>query len=201
MFNIVFHNEAFGRVFNLFEAFVFATHFKIAVVDAEIGHRRRIHLMLNACLIEEKGFPDVPHILILVAQLLHQIGVFEIDFINFPPGAHSTRFASQLSNYSGFFHVEEVIGDVVPADFEHRSDFAYIGFERHNFRYDGHQLFQFSYDRYIHFGIVCDVDFRILNEVLDCNPYDQSHCLRPSDRCIDRISLASVQFAVSEVLA
>ena len=54
LFNIVFHNEAFGRVFNLFEAFVFATHFKIAVVDAEIGHRRRIHLMMDAGLIEEK---------------------------------------------------------------------------------------------------------------------------------------------------
>ena len=41
---------------------------------------------------------------------------------------------------------------------------------------------------------------RVLHEVLDCNPCDQIHCVRPSDRCIDRISLASVQFAVSEVL-
>ncbi len=137
MFNIVFHSEAFGRVFNLFEAFVFATHFKIAVVDAEIGHRRCIHLMLNACLIEEKGFPYVPHILIFVAQLLHQVGVFEIDFVDFPQGAHATRFASQMSNHSGFFHTEEVIGDAVTADVEHRCDFAHIGFERHAFRYDG----------------------------------------------------------------
>ena len=42
---------------------------------------------------------------------------------------------------------------------------------------------------------------RVLHEVLDCNPCDQINCVRPSDRCIDRISLASVQFAVSEVLA
>jgi ADP-heptose:LPS heptosyltransferase len=42
---------------------------------------------------------------------------------------------------------------------------------------------------------------RVLHEVLDCNPCDQIHCVRPSDRCIDRISLASVQLAVSEVLA
>jgi ADP-heptose:LPS heptosyltransferase len=42
---------------------------------------------------------------------------------------------------------------------------------------------------------------RVLHEVLDCNPCDQIHCIRPSDRCIDRISLASVQLAVSEVLA
>jgi ADP-heptose:LPS heptosyltransferase len=42
---------------------------------------------------------------------------------------------------------------------------------------------------------------RVLHEVLDCNPCDQIHCVRPSDRCIDRISLASVKFAVSEVLA
>lgn len=41
---------------------------------------------------------------------------------------------------------------------------------------------------------------RVLHEVLDCNPCDQIHCVRPSDRCIDRISLASVQLAVSEVL-
>ena len=94
LFNIVFHNEAFGRVLNLFEAFVFATHFKIAVVDAEIGHRRRIHLMLNAGLIEEKGFPYVPHILIFVAQLLHQIGVIEIDLINLSQGPNAFGFAS-----------------------------------------------------------------------------------------------------------
>ncbi len=42
---------------------------------------------------------------------------------------------------------------------------------------------------------------RVLHEVLDCNPCDQIHCVRPSDRCIDRISFASVQLAVSEVLA
>jgi len=42
---------------------------------------------------------------------------------------------------------------------------------------------------------------RVLHEVLDCNPCDQIHCVRPSDRCIDRISLASVQLAASEVLA
>jgi ADP-heptose:LPS heptosyltransferase len=42
---------------------------------------------------------------------------------------------------------------------------------------------------------------RVLHEVLDCNPCDQSHCVRPSDRCIDRISFAAVQLAVNEVLA
>ncbi len=41
---------------------------------------------------------------------------------------------------------------------------------------------------------------RVLHEVLYCNPCDQIHCVRPSDRCIDRISLASVQLAVIEVL-
>ena len=41
---------------------------------------------------------------------------------------------------------------------------------------------------------------RVLHEVLDCNPCDQIHCVRPSDRCIDRICLASVQLAVNEVL-
>jgi len=96
LFNIVFHNEAFGRVFNLFEAFVFATHFKIAVVDAEIGHRRCIHLMLDAGLIEEKSFSYVPHILILVAQLLQQIGVIEIDFVDFPQRPNAFGFASEL---------------------------------------------------------------------------------------------------------
>ena len=68
---------------------------------------------------------------------MHQFDVFEIDFINFAQGGHATRFASQLSNHSGFFHAEEVVGDVVSADVEHRSDFAHIGFERHAFRYDG----------------------------------------------------------------
>jgi ADP-heptose:LPS heptosyltransferase len=41
---------------------------------------------------------------------------------------------------------------------------------------------------------------RVLHEVLDCNPCDQIHCMRPSDRCIDRIGLAAVQLAVNEVL-
>ncbi len=41
---------------------------------------------------------------------------------------------------------------------------------------------------------------RVLHEVLDCNPCDQIHCVRPLDRCIDRISLASVKLAVNEVL-
>jgi ADP-heptose:LPS heptosyltransferase len=41
---------------------------------------------------------------------------------------------------------------------------------------------------------------RVLHDVLDCNPCDQIHCVRPSDRCIDRIGLASVQLAVNEVL-
>jgi ADP-heptose:LPS heptosyltransferase len=41
---------------------------------------------------------------------------------------------------------------------------------------------------------------RVLHEIFDCNPCDQIHCVRPSDRCIDRITLASVQLAVSEVL-
>jgi ADP-heptose:LPS heptosyltransferase len=42
---------------------------------------------------------------------------------------------------------------------------------------------------------------RVLHEVLNCNPCDQIHCVRPSDRCIDRIGLAAVQLAVNEVLA
>jgi ADP-heptose:LPS heptosyltransferase len=41
---------------------------------------------------------------------------------------------------------------------------------------------------------------RVLHEVLGCNPCDQIHCVRPSDRCIDRIGLASVQLAVNDVL-
>jgi ADP-heptose:LPS heptosyltransferase len=41
---------------------------------------------------------------------------------------------------------------------------------------------------------------RVLHDVLDCNPCDQIHCVRPSDRCIDRIGLAAVQLAVNEVL-
>jgi ADP-heptose:LPS heptosyltransferase len=41
---------------------------------------------------------------------------------------------------------------------------------------------------------------RVLHEVLDCNPCNQIHCVRQSDRCIDRISFAAVQLAVSEVL-
>jgi ADP-heptose:LPS heptosyltransferase len=41
---------------------------------------------------------------------------------------------------------------------------------------------------------------RFLHDVLDCNPCDRIHCVRPSDRCIDRIGLAAVQFAVNEVL-
>ena len=41
---------------------------------------------------------------------------------------------------------------------------------------------------------------RVLHEVLDCNPCDQIHCVRPSDRCIDRIGLAAVQLAVNQVL-
>jgi ADP-heptose:LPS heptosyltransferase len=42
---------------------------------------------------------------------------------------------------------------------------------------------------------------RVLHEVLNCNPCDQIHCVRPSDRCIDRIGLAAVQLAVNEVLS
>ena len=41
---------------------------------------------------------------------------------------------------------------------------------------------------------------RVLHKVLDCNRCDQIHCIRPSDRCIERISLALVQLAISEVL-
>jgi ADP-heptose:LPS heptosyltransferase len=41
---------------------------------------------------------------------------------------------------------------------------------------------------------------RVLHEVLDCNPCDQIHCVRPSGRCIDRIGLAAVQLAVNDVL-
>ena len=41
---------------------------------------------------------------------------------------------------------------------------------------------------------------RVLHEVLDCNPCDQIHCVRTSDRCIDRIGLAAVQLEVNEVL-
>jgi hypothetical protein len=96
LFNIVFHNKAFGRVLNLFEAFVFATHFKIAVFDAEIGHRGSVHSMLNPYLIEEKRFYYVLHILIVVDQLLYQIGVFEIDFVDFPQGPNSPGVASEL---------------------------------------------------------------------------------------------------------
>jgi ADP-heptose:LPS heptosyltransferase len=40
---------------------------------------------------------------------------------------------------------------------------------------------------------------RVLHEVLDCNPCVQIHCVRPSDRCIDRIGLAAVQLAVNDV--
>jgi ADP-heptose:LPS heptosyltransferase len=41
---------------------------------------------------------------------------------------------------------------------------------------------------------------RVLHEVLDCNPCDQVHCVRPSDRCIDRISVTLVRLAVNGVL-
>ncbi len=41
---------------------------------------------------------------------------------------------------------------------------------------------------------------RVLHEVLDCNPCDQIHCVRPSDRCVDRVSFVSVQLSVNEFL-
>jgi ADP-heptose:LPS heptosyltransferase len=41
---------------------------------------------------------------------------------------------------------------------------------------------------------------QVLHEVLGCNPCEQIHCVSPSDRCIDRIGLAAVKFAVNDVL-
>ncbi len=56
-------------------------------------------------LIKEKRLSQVAEVLVFAPELMHQIGVFEIDFINFPQGARATRFAPQMSNHSDFFHV------------------------------------------------------------------------------------------------
>lgn len=41
---------------------------------------------------------------------------------------------------------------------------------------------------------------QVLHEVLDCNPCDQVVCIRPGDRCIDRIGLGAVQLAVNTII-
>ena len=41
---------------------------------------------------------------------------------------------------------------------------------------------------------------RVLHEILDCNPCNQQQCVRPADRCVDRISLYSVKMAIDEVM-
>ena len=46
-------------------------------------------------LVEEECFPQVAEVLVFAAELMHQIGVFEIDYINLSQGAHVTRFAAE----------------------------------------------------------------------------------------------------------
>lgn len=40
----------------------------------------------------------------------------------------------------------------------------------------------------------------ILHKVLDCNPCDQLHCVRPNDRCMDHIGLIQVQKAIDSLI-
>ena len=40
----------------------------------------------------------------------------------------------------------------------------------------------------------------VLHEVLSCNPCDQTVCIQPNDRCVDRILLSQVKLAVNQVL-
>lgn len=41
---------------------------------------------------------------------------------------------------------------------------------------------------------------RVIHHVLECNPCDQVHCIRPENKCIDLISMAEVLQAHSEIL-
>jgi len=41
---------------------------------------------------------------------------------------------------------------------------------------------------------------RVLHEILSCNPCNQVVCSQPLDRCIDRVTLVSVQLAVNQIL-
>lgn len=41
---------------------------------------------------------------------------------------------------------------------------------------------------------------RVIHHVLECNPCDQIHCVRPDNKCIDMISMAEVLAAHSEIL-
>jgi len=41
---------------------------------------------------------------------------------------------------------------------------------------------------------------KVLHYVLDCNPCDQVTCVRPNDRCVDRISIEEVKVAVDSIL-
>lgn len=41
---------------------------------------------------------------------------------------------------------------------------------------------------------------KVLHYVLDCNPCDQITCVRPNDRCIDRISIEEVKLAIDSIL-
>jgi heptosyltransferase-3 len=41
---------------------------------------------------------------------------------------------------------------------------------------------------------------RVVHHVLDCNPCDQIHCVRPHNPCMHLITVAEVQLAVDEVL-
>ena len=40
----------------------------------------------------------------------------------------------------------------------------------------------------------------VLHEVLSCNPCNQTVCIQPSDRCVDRVLLSQVKLAVNQVL-
>ncbi|MCC7299247.1 MAG: glycosyltransferase family 9 protein [Bacteroidia bacterium] len=42
---------------------------------------------------------------------------------------------------------------------------------------------------------------KIVHHVLDCNPCDQLHCVRPTDTCMDKIELAEVKLLVDQILA
>ncbi len=41
---------------------------------------------------------------------------------------------------------------------------------------------------------------KVLHYILDCNPCDQVTCVRPDDRCVDRISFEEVKAAVDSIL-
>lgn len=80
---IVFYDETSVGLFDLLLPFVATANLKGEISYLKICNARKRDFVLEACLVEEKGFTHIAKVCVFRTQIVDEVCVVKIDLLNF----------------------------------------------------------------------------------------------------------------------